>query len=198
MSASKRSNSFDRISGIYEPLYDMARRLVPVERLVWRVPSVSGGRLKSLNWGRFPQIPRYIAEAIVAYMRHSVATKSPDHCLGTFNSLVQFAETMVTQSDHHEMRTLLLLHLARIRGIAQEWRYHYVRDWYRWCFDQNISGLDEPELLYECGLAPNSRQPQGRSRCFPKTRTMVRWTRSKKLRYALPFNAIATHLWSAR
>lgn len=149
MNSSRRSSSFDGVRGIAEPLFDMARRFVQVEGLVWRVSSVSGGRMKSLNWGRFPPIPRRLAEAMVAYMRHNVATKSPDHCLGAFSSLAQLGETIAAQSGECDMRTLMLQHLARLRGIGNEWRYHYVRDWYRWCFDQSISGLDEAEVLYE-------------------------------------------------
>lgn len=146
--STKRSSTFDRIVGLNEPLYDMARRLIPVEGLIWRVPSVSGGRLKSLNWGRFAPLPTRIAEAVVAFMRYNVSTKSPDHCLGAFGSLVQLSET-IAEKPQEEMRSILLRHLARLRGGGQEWRYHYVRDWYRWCSDQSLSGFEESELLYE-------------------------------------------------
>jgi hypothetical protein len=145
---SKRSSSFDQLPGLREPLYDERKRLVPIKGLVWRLNSVSGGLQHALNWGLFPTVPREIAEAFLAFMRHNVATKSNYHCVNIFRQLVRLAESYQRNGDDG-MRSFLLRTLAELRSQGSEWRFHYARDWYRWCSEQNLPGFDSDELLYE-------------------------------------------------
>jgi hypothetical protein len=145
---SKRSSSFDLLPALREPLYDESGRLVPIKGLVWRLNSVSGASLHALNWGLFPPVPAEIAEGLLAFMRHSVATKSNDHCTNTFRQLVRLAESYERNGDAG-MRPFLLGWFAELRSSGSEWKFHYARDWYRWCFDQHLPGFDNDELLRE-------------------------------------------------
>src|SRR6185312_6381648 len=47
------------------------------------------------------------------------------------------------------MRPFILGRLADLRNKGVEWKFHYARDWYRWCADQGLPGFDDAELLFE-------------------------------------------------
>lgn len=112
----------------------------------WRVHGVAKTRI--FNWDLFPDVPSDIAEALVAFMRFNVETKSQDHCDNAFRELKRLCEN-VGRYESDGMRPFLLERLADLRSSGGEWRFHFVRDWYRWCADQNFRAFDDSELLYE-------------------------------------------------
>jgi len=146
-SRSKRSTAFDSIDAIREPLYDQLGRPVPIDGLTWLLNSVSGGSIHNLNWGLFQEVPADVAAAFVEFMRYNVSTKSSDHSANVFRELVRLSEGY--QRVGSGMREFLLARLAALRIQGQEWKFHYTRDWYRWCSDQQLLGFDDPELVYE-------------------------------------------------
>lgn len=145
--SSKRSPAFDSLVGFREPLYDRDRRLVSVDGLRWRLNSVSAGVLHRLNWGLMWPVERESAEAFVAFMRYNVSAKSSDHSLNVFRALVGVSEALEKYGG--SARRVLFARLGELRAQGGEWKFHYVRDWYRWCVDQQLPGFEDAELLYE-------------------------------------------------
>ena len=127
-------------------IYDRAGNTVLFERRVWRLCGVARSRV--LNWAAFCDVPWEIAQALVAFMRFVVETKSHDHCTNMFRELSRLLEN-VERYRNDGMRSLLLGHLALLRSMGTEWKFHYVRDWFRWSADQGLAGFEDAELLYE-------------------------------------------------
>jgi hypothetical protein len=127
-------------------IFDSAGNLVQRDGNAWRLPGVAKTRI--FNWDLFPEIPSDIAEALVAFMRFNVETKSPDHCQNVFRELNRLCEN-VRRYESGGMRPFLLKRLARLRNDGGEWKFHFIRDWYRWCADQDFGGFEDAELLNE-------------------------------------------------
>lgn len=128
------------------PVYDAAGRIVPLEGKSWRLVDVAKSRM--LNWNAFDVLPVEIANALVAFMRFNVETKSHDHSANTFRELKRLCKK-IRRYETGGLRELLLGHLADLRNCGNEWTFHYSRDWFRWSAEQDYPGFDDPELLYE-------------------------------------------------
>lgn len=147
MNESIRNNALFLVLQSQNESYDTAGNPVEQHGMVWRLPGVA--RTRVFNWGLFPEVPSAIAEGMVAFVRFNVETKSPDHCNNVFGELRGLCEGL-GRYESGGMRPFLLGRLADLRGSGGgEWKFHYVRDWYRWCADQDLSGFEDVELLYE-------------------------------------------------
>lgn len=143
-----RSGQPNSPNGEDDSLYDHRGRPVLIQDLRWNLNSISAGRSCSLNWGLCGPMPLNVTDAMISYMRFNVATKSCSHCLNAFRVLVDFSRTLA-ECDGESLRAHLFAQLANFRSRGCEYRFHYLRDWYRWCCDQELHGFDDDELLYE-------------------------------------------------
>jgi integrase len=144
----KPRSAFDVLLSDQEPLYDEQRLPVTMIGYRWRLNSVMRGSGATLNWEACRAVSPDVAAAIVAFVRFNVERKSPDHCRNLFRDLTMLTHLYERLGDV-PLRTLLYGYLAQLRGAGAEWRFHYVRDWYRWCSDNDLPGFDDPDLYYE-------------------------------------------------
>ena len=127
-------------------IFDHSGNLVERDGNSWRLPGVA--RTRVFNWDLFPEVPSEIAEALVAFVRFNVETKSSDHCYNVFRELKDLCGN-IARYETDGMRSFLLERLATLRNAGGEWKFHFIRDWYRWCSDQSLTGFDDDELRYE-------------------------------------------------
>ncbi len=130
------------------PLFDSQRLPVKMETSVWRLNSVTRGRAADLNWAKCGKVEPQVARAIVSFMRFNIERKSTDHSWNMFRELCMVTQ-VAEKVGKPSLRALLFEILGRLRSDGKEWRFHYIRDWYRWSSDQSIEGFDDPELYWE-------------------------------------------------
>jgi hypothetical protein len=129
-------------------IYDVAGLPITIDGLRWRLNSLSAGSGVSINWGLCTPLPKNIGEAMISFMRFNIGVKSASHCSNVFRELVSFSANLRAAAGE-ELRSWLLHHLTYLRSNGSEYRFHYLRDWYRWCSEQGLAGFDNDELLYE-------------------------------------------------
>src|SRR5664279_13361 len=95
----KNAPSFDAMPMFAGPLYDKDGYHVPIEKSVWRLPSVSAGVNHRLNWDRLSWVPAEIAVSFVQFMRYNVSTKSSSHCSNAFGAIVKLSKAFDPQGD---------------------------------------------------------------------------------------------------
>ncbi|MGA3038166.1 MAG: tyrosine-type recombinase/integrase [Vulcanimicrobiaceae bacterium] len=130
------------------PLFDSQRLPVTMEDTVWRLNSVTRGRGAELNWAKCGKVEPYMARAIISFMRYNIERKSTDHSSNTFRELCM-STLEAERLGNPSLRALMFSILNRLRSEGREWRFHYVRDWYRWSSDQSCDGFDDAELYWE-------------------------------------------------
>jgi len=144
----KVRSAFDDALATQEPLYDEQRLPVIVDGGRWKLNSVIRGVGATLDWGSCGQVDSELAAAMIAFVRFNVERKSADHCRNAFRDLVMLTRLSEELGDV-SLRILLFGYLARLRGSGAEWRFHYIRDWYRWCSNNDLAGFDDPDLFHE-------------------------------------------------
>lgn len=127
-------------------LYDLAGNPVLLQGRIWRLCGVAKSR--TLNWKPLAGVSWEVAQALVGFMRFNIETKSHDHCKNVFSELSRLLEN-IEPYERGGMRALLFEHLAARRNVGAEWKFHYVRDWFRWSADQSLPGFEDADLLYE-------------------------------------------------
>ena len=144
----KIARALDRELEAQGPLLDRQGLVVDTSDLQWRLNSVTRGRSAALSWRACGNIEPLYARAIVAFMRFNVERKSPDHCLNVFRELAGLTLTIEAHAAQ-PIRDCLFAYLTKLRTLGSEWRFHYVRDWYKWCYHQAQPGFDDISLYHE-------------------------------------------------
>lgn len=128
-------------------IFDQSGLPIGFEGSRWKLNSVSGTSM-ILNWGLCGPVTVSIAEAMIAFMRFNVSTKSTSHASNAFREIVAISHRL-GDADAESLREALMQELTAQRAKGSEYRFHYLRDWYRWCNEQQFQDFSDDELLYE-------------------------------------------------
>jgi hypothetical protein len=141
-----RASGLAQVLAMQSPLFDKGGNVVAMEEMCWKPSGIA--KKVVLNWHLFSSVPVDVAEAFVAFMRHNISVKSLDHCENAFREL-RLLSGSFNSAIRGGLRGILLGRLAELRAEGAEWRFHYLRDWYRWSYDQALEGFEDPEFFYE-------------------------------------------------
>jgi len=140
-------------------LYDLAGLEVNASSWAWRLNHPV--RRYTLNFLRLKIGPGPMLDAIAAFIADRIATSSPDHVRNSFDNLAYLHRSQHFKdclSSGGAIDERLVVELRQISNYA-EWRLHYIRDWYLWCYEQGFAQFSEQtaELLEDLVIPGNRK-----------------------------------------